>query len=1551
MRSSGSRLRRALPAVCLAFGLWTGAAPALAQEDSAPEERVEPAPAEAPAPAHRVAIASGILSPAFESARAALAERVRLRLADARVSVVAPPAGHAEGAVQAAVTSCARVARAAPGDASELVVVDLRAVEAGVDVALRVYDRASCELHSAARARGSATQLGGAIDAVVARVAAGLDGTPDRLGPPRAASAEQLASESRALARFAAGELARAWRELDRNESPLARSLRDRIDARISESGVSAAERLRLRIARGEVSSNEVSTRKLLTDAARALESPDEPLEPRAFLAAGEIRLSRGEAEAARPYLEKAIALEPANPDAQLAYGRTLALLADDTAARRAFERASQLELDSSRALEELAQLDAHEPTRQAAVLLRAADRAASGLAVERATSTWARAAQLDPSKAPMARERAAVLATDLADPAQSRARWQAAIDADGTSSARLLGVARAARALGDGAGAEKLLRQALDQDPRAAGAARELGVVLRGAGRGDEAKELFSEAVALDGADVEAKLELAALLAESQGDAAAAVPLLDAAERARGASPKSLQIRAQLASARGDEAAARDALTHAVELDPIDPELRLALADATQALGDGAGAALERERAALLLPDSDALADRSAQNRAGSSIDLTGVGDRIPALVQSFAAVEPETGRIVFAGVRERLTPREQLLDWLRPRVPDLEKISGQVKRVLASEYALMPDAELATALENVATAGGLEGLYRFESLDSRDAEAPVQLNLVLETDALFLARLYRQPAASGDGAPACAGDSPWRLELRELTGRSLQRARAYGNSVCLSPDAEEYLRWNPRAAILPGLLILIVGALLVRGWGTLAVVVELPPQTRALFSISISRRARKTAQTKSLKSREKAKWRIEDGLRRLNRFERPLREGEPTLFHWVPARRRQYYVTVRGPLMNASTGELIGDFLEEQLVRVVRGKRVSAKFDMRPKEASIEISVLGAVKGEKGSEHVAVALRGNPSSLRYVGDAPVFLYVKPARYVLLVGAGDRLLERVVEVKTFDPVKVVVDVARDAGGALFSGSAAAVKAFLEGDLSRAADELERAGQTQAATKLRADLLQKRGDVAGASRALETAGDLRGAAELRAKTEDRAGAAALFEAAGELDKAGDAYRAAGDMAAAARAYERAGELDQAIECCRETQDTEHLLALLEKNECYFDAGQVAASLQQTKRAIHNLSQVDALDPNWTAAARQLVELQMQRGQLGPALEKLDELLEVSGEDSPPLPLQAVKAELLEKLSRFDDAIEAWEVIEARDPSFRNSAERVAELRAKHAPAAAPADAQAESRYEILEELGRGAMGVVYKARDKHLGRTVALKRLTENLRGHPTAIAFFEREARAAAALNHPNIVTVYDAGSEGGHYFITMEFLQGTTLDSILRARGAMAAPIVAAIGMQVCAGLHYAHTARIVHRDVKTANLFYTRERVLKIMDFGLAKMVEEVRKGATVIGGTPFYMAPEQAAGESVDHRADLYALGVTLFELLTKSVPFRAGDVTFHHRNTPAPDPRERKPEIPEAMARLVMKLMAKRPEERCQSAVEVASALQPIAGSG
>jgi serine/threonine protein kinase len=258
-----------------------------------------------------------------------------------------------------------------------------------------------------------------------------------------------------------------------------------------------------------------------------------------------------------------------------------------------------------------------------------------------------------------------------------------------------------------------------------------------------------------------------------------------------------------------------------------------------------------------------------------------------------------------------------------------------------------------------------------------------------------------------------------------------------------------------------------------------------------------------------------------------------------------------------------------------------------------------------------------------------------------------------------------------------------------------------------------------------------------------------------------------------------------------------------------------------------------------------------------------------------------------------------------------------------------------------------SRYDILEELGRGGMGVVFKARDRRLGRVVALKRLTENLRHHPKAVELFLREARSAAALNHPNIVTLFDAGQEGDTFYLTMELLEGAPLQKILDRQGRLGARDAARLGMQIAAGLHYAEEQRIVHRDIKTANLFFTRKKVIKIMDFGLAKMVEEVRRSSTMIGGTPYYMAPEQSLGKAVDHRADLYALGVTFFELLTGEVPFGDGDVAYHHRHTPPPDPRERAASIPEAFAELILHMMAKRPEDRCGSAADVGRRLQEI----
>jgi len=246
------------------------------------------------------------------------------------------------------------------------------------------------------------------------------------------------------------------------------------------------------------------------------------------------------------------------------------------------------------------------------------------------------------------------------------------------------------------------------------------------------------------------------------------------------------------------------------------------------------------------------------------------------------------------------------------------------------------------------------------------------------------------------------------------------------------------------------------------------------------------------------------------------------------------------------------------------------------------------------------------------------------------------------------------------------------------------------------------------------------------------------------------------------------------------------------------------------------------------------------------------------------------------------------------------------------------------------------------------MGIVFRARDTRLGRIVALKHLPDNLRNHPKAIKLFLREAQAAASLNHPNIVTVYDAGQEGDTFYITMEMLEGSPLQTILRKRKRLKPRDVARLGIQAAGGLQYAHEQRIVHRDVKTGNLFFTKRKRLKIMDFGLAKILEEVRRASTVIGGTPYYMAPEQAVGGIVDHRVDIYALGVTLYELVTGGVPFDDGDVAYHHRHTPPPDPREAWDDIPDALAELILHMLAKAPDDRCGSAARVAERLQVIA---
>jgi serine/threonine-protein kinase len=202
------------------------------------------------------------------------------------------------------------------------------------------------------------------------------------------------------------------------------------------------------------------------------------------------------------------------------------------------------------------------------------------------------------------------------------------------------------------------------------------------------------------------------------------------------------------------------------------------------------------------------------------------------------------------------------------------------------------------------------------------------------------------------------------------------------------------------------------------------------------------------------------------------------------------------------------------------------------------------------------------------------------------------------------------------------------------------------------------------------------------------------------------------------------------------------------------------------------------------------------------------------------------------------------------------------------------------------------------------------------------------------------REAQAAAKLNHPNIVTVYDTGEQQGRYYIAMEYVEGTTLKEILKRRGTISVSGIVHVLMQVSEALAYAHEKNVVHRDVKPANVMWTRSRKAKLMDFGLAKVVREARNHTTVVAGTPYYMSPEQTLGKNVDHRTDIYSLGVTVFELATGTVPFKEGNIPYHHLHTPPPELRALRQDLPDALVDFVSRCLEKDPVNRFQSAQEI-----------
>jgi eukaryotic-like serine/threonine-protein kinase len=263
----------------------------------------------------------------------------------------------------------------------------------------------------------------------------------------------------------------------------------------------------------------------------------------------------------------------------------------------------------------------------------------------------------------------------------------------------------------------------------------------------------------------------------------------------------------------------------------------------------------------------------------------------------------------------------------------------------------------------------------------------------------------------------------------------------------------------------------------------------------------------------------------------------------------------------------------------------------------------------------------------------------------------------------------------------------------------------------------------------------------------------------------------------------------------------------------------------------------------------------------------------------------------------------------------------------------------------------DGRYRIQRKLGAGGMADVYLAEDQELGRRVAIKILNSRHGNDDQFIERFRREAKNAAALNHPNIVSIYDRGEAEDTYYIAMEFLDGRTLKELIVSRGAAPLNVAIEYARQILSALRFAHRHGIVHRDIKPHNVMVDAEGRVKVTDFGIARAGTSQMTETGSIVGTAQYLSPEQARGGEIDQRSDLYSLGIVLYELLTGKTPFDGEtpvEIAMKHLSTTPKPPSQLRPEIPRELDMVVMRALAKNPDDRYQSADEMEADLERVA---
>lgn len=540
------------------------------------------------------------------------------------------------------------------------------------------------------------------------------------------------------------------------------------------------------------------------------------------------------------------------------------------------------------------------------------------------------------------------------------------------------------------------------------------------------------------------------------------------------------------------------------------------------------------------------------------------------------------------------------------------------------------------------------------------------------------------------------------------------------------------------------------------------------------------------------------------------------------------------------------------------------------------------------------------------------------------------------------------------------------------------GDTLKAAEALDKVGAGDQSNQLKAEALLEAGKPAEAADYFAASGQLKKAAELKESAGHFLESASFYEQAEIFDRAAINYEKADQLLKAADFFKRAENYQKAAELYLASGELELAYELFAEQKLFFEAGSGFFNLGQIDRALELLQSVDTNHPKYLKALNLEAEIFIKKNIIPTAREKLEEAIGDRSLDKQTIDPFYNLSIVYERSGNKHQALQILDKIIGINYNYRDAADRAATLRTEISMATTEPDrpeptpatrqqstptqttsnfmntttvltpAQAgESRYKIMQKVGQGGSGVVYQAKDTYLDRIVAYKVLTSGGHAATKELESFQREAKAAASLNHPNIVTVYDAGIENDQYFITMEFIEGPSLLQLVEQHGALPVSAILLMMGQVCKALDYAHSHLIVHRDIKTSNILWKDQKIVKIVDFGLAKFLQDLRNLQTVWGGTPYFMSPEQILGEQIDHRTDIYSFGVSLFQLTTGRLPFTDGDVGYHHVHNNPPNPLDFRSDIPVKLSDIILRCLKKEPTARYQAMTDIFEELRSL----